>query len=718
MDENRALRSFRVVMRIGIVAGIAWAAALAWADEPATIAPPPPDRFGYPGDIGPSRGWYVWHKFDPQAWEVDVSRDPPGEIWKARVLPWCTTYRSQSYGARPDELFPGERVNVFFNPDGRTKWGYVVHFQDELSQMRGHNHAWQVREVEPGDRWFRASLWMGNEKKLDESQQPFWIDLDCEKWRDGRQVDRFPLKPDDHVWMTWVWQNGQRVVKRIVDAASCDALKARQERTTKWRLIDDGLPGVVTGVDGATVKLLLFSTYWSQARQFKPGQSVDVRPAGEAFLPDRAAAPIAAKLETVKFGGTYGSGPTNVSLTFASPEIAARVAARPADSLVFLRSAPVGDAAALATLLAQLAESNETPAAATARFTEGIVALSDPKLRTKAIELAPPIERAAGRGSRLRKLAEDVAAANGTLATLPGGPDWLRDLVGNDAMRSFDHAAVVDLLDKRIVPKSGQRNSVVDDEWIKKLEAFTDVESLELHSTAVTNAGVETIGSLKSLKRLSLTLLPVTGDCLEHLSGLAELQRLSLASTQCTGEGCRHLVPLKTLENLNFHSCGVTDAGLAEIGLLTSLERLEIVHTKFTDAGAKHLAGLTNLRRLQIGSRDATGAAVEPLKALPLRELDLHDGQASDEGLKHAAEIGTLRVLRVYGPVTDAGAANLARLEKLETLVLGHAPITDATLDALHGLKRLATLDVTGGKLSDEAVERLRKAVPGLRIQR
>src|SRR5262249_5995408 len=98
--------------------------------NPQQVKPPSARDYGGPGGVGPARGWYIWHKFDPDTWEVEVSRDPPGPTWKARVLPYTTTYRHLAYGARPDELRAGERVNLFFAPDEKLRWGYVCHFQD------------------------------------------------------------------------------------------------------------------------------------------------------------------------------------------------------------------------------------------------------------------------------------------------------------------------------------------------------------------------------------------------------------------------------------------------------------------------------------------------------------------------------------------------------------------------------------------------------------
>ncbi len=88
-----------------------------------------PRRFGSAGGVGPSRGWYIWRRFDPDTWEAEVAREGTDEVWKVRVLPWLTTFRYLVYGARPDELLSGERVNFFFSADENHRRGYLVHFQ-------------------------------------------------------------------------------------------------------------------------------------------------------------------------------------------------------------------------------------------------------------------------------------------------------------------------------------------------------------------------------------------------------------------------------------------------------------------------------------------------------------------------------------------------------------------------------------------------------------
>ena len=289
------------------------------AEESAAVKPPGPRDFASPGGVGPSRGWYIWQKFDPETWQVEVRREASGESWKAQVLPYASTYRYLAYGARPDELLPGERVNLFFAPDAKSKWGYVCHFQDELSQMQGHNHAWQVRSIRDDGHAFTASLWMGNEKKLADEELRFAIDPKCAKWLGGKQVDEFPLHVDQRLYMTWTLHDDQRTVALIADDASFDAIKAQEQKHIAEQMASEGVAGQIDTSDGTSVNLLVYSTYWAQmGLSFKPGQTVQLRATEKGFRP--AGEAVEAKLVSAKTGGTYGSGPTDVVLELQRAE--------------------------------------------------------------------------------------------------------------------------------------------------------------------------------------------------------------------------------------------------------------------------------------------------------------------------------------------------------------------------------------------------------------
>lgn len=270
-----------------------------------------PRKFGLPGGIGVTRGWYFWRKFDAATWTAEVEHEATGEINTVKVLPWATTYRHMVYGAHVDELLPGERVNLFFNPDGDKRRGYLVHYQDELCQMKGHGHAWVLREVAADGRHFTAQVFAG-EKVFEEKPREFELATDASHWRGGQRVNDAKLSPAERLYFTWTKRAERRVVTLTSDDASLDAVKKEEMARVSARLEREGLAGFVESVADGKANLVIFSTYWFQANQWKPGQTVKV------FASKNSAEPVGtgveAELLTRKNLGTYGSGATDAVL--------------------------------------------------------------------------------------------------------------------------------------------------------------------------------------------------------------------------------------------------------------------------------------------------------------------------------------------------------------------------------------------------------------------
>lgn len=63
---------------------------------------------------------------------------------------------------------------------------------------------------------------------------------------------------------------------QIVDEASLEEIKTRQLALINSRLAKDGLEGYIDDVDGKKVSFTVYSTYWLQANQVKPGQTVQI----------------------------------------------------------------------------------------------------------------------------------------------------------------------------------------------------------------------------------------------------------------------------------------------------------------------------------------------------------------------------------------------------------------------------------------------------------
>jgi hypothetical protein len=212
------------------------------------------------------------------------------------------------------------------------------------------------------------------------------------------------------------------------------------------------------------------------------------------------------------------------------------------------------------------------------------------------------------------------------------------------------------------------------DEAIPYLKALPGLRTLDLNWNRVTNAVLEqTQGSWPDLEELGLDGTEVTDSGIARLEkATPRLQSLSLTGNRgVTDIGIARLTKLP-LRQLHVSKTRMTDAGLASVKELTALEELYCGHQAITDVGVEHLKDMPNLRSLALGETS----------------------------------------------VTDAGLVHVARLTKLEFLVLDGTAVTDAGMVHLKGLtalKRLRLAD-TAVTATGEAV--LKKAIPGLMIER
>ena len=224
-------------------------------------SPVHPRRFGQTEAVESIRGWYIWKKWDADTWKAEVIKESTGEVFKVRFLPWATTYRYLVYGASPNDLLPGERVNIFFAADEEQPRGYIVHFQDELCQMKGHGHSWEIRSVTEDGKGFTARG-MAGDKPLEDKEFPFQIDPKCQKWHGGKLIDKLDLHKGDRLFLTWCLRDDKRIVMLIADAASLDAIKKSEEQHVAEQVAADGLGGRIEGVEGKTVQFMVFAPHW------------------------------------------------------------------------------------------------------------------------------------------------------------------------------------------------------------------------------------------------------------------------------------------------------------------------------------------------------------------------------------------------------------------------------------------------------------------------
>lgn len=270
-------------------------------------------------------------------------------------------------------------------------------------------------------------------------------------------------------------------------------------------------------------------------------------------------------------------------------------------------------------------------------------------------------------------------------------------------------------------------------------DAAGQIIEISLARTWATDADIERLTEVKTLKRLDLSLTYVSDRGVERVKRLEQLEDLNLYAAEfITDAALAFLRGHRRLETLNLRGTDVTDTSLAYIAALPSLKALDISFTQITDVGLEHLAPLARLEDLNLGGNKISGVGLHVLKLLPnLKRLSFYGIQRRNAGWCWAPvvtdlELDTIALLagledlnvglgvglgaprpsdlgpadgeaecRIAGGtrITDLGLSKLAKLKKLRRLDLSGAAVTSAglrTLAQLPDLERLNLWNVKG----------------------
>jgi hypothetical protein len=154
------------------------------------------------------------------------------------------------------------------------------------------------------------------------------------------------------------------------------------------------------------------------------------------------------------------------------------------------------------------------------------------------------------------------------------------------------------------------------------------------------------IQRLKFLKSIDLHGFGVNDRLLDYLTGLTNLESVELVHTFVTDSGLERLSSLKKLRTLRLCvNYDITDRGIRCLGRLTTLEELAIRESpKITGTGLKNLDRMANLRDLDLGWSNITDDGVKALGSQPaLESLVLHGTHITDRSLDYIKAMPKLR---------------------------------------------------------------------------
>jgi hypothetical protein len=290
--------------------------------------------------------------------------------------------------------------------------------------------------------------------------------------------------------------------------------------------------------------------------------------------------------------------------------------------------------------------------------------------------------------------------------------------------------------------------------WIESLGGSVTTDSkgvvtgVSLRGSWVNDTDLRRLASYSELTTLDLSLTHITDEGMAELKNLRNVADLNLYYAEyVTDQGVAAIKDWKKLKRLNLHGTKSSDTALEHIAGVTSLQSLDVGSTLMTDVGLERLSTLINLKELTMGGNELGDAGLQALRQLPtLTYLDLSGRQGTDKnvwtimmstaGLDAVLSLHNLQELRVgcyamnvgiegtkFGEVTATAVLPewlermRAQLPKLETVRFqGCGKIDDASIKTLIAMPNLKEADLRGTGVTEKGAAALRAAKPGVRI--
>jgi hypothetical protein len=174
-----------------------------------------------------------------------------------------------------------------------------------------------------------------------------------------------------------------------------------------------------------------------------------------------------------------------------------------------------------------------------------------------------------------------------------------------------------------------------DDDWVRHLAHFSELKSVWLDRTHISDAAIGALLARSTIEDLGLQETATTSAAFEGLRpGTNPLRCLHASSTQLTDSGVDAISHCGGLVTLKCGDCRITSAAVRSLARCGCLENLVLNDTDVDDSAGPYLAALPSLVRLNLKGTKVTDEILPYLIGMRrLKSLCLDGTQVTESGL-------------------------------------------------------------------------------------
>ena len=285
-----------------------------------------------------------------------------------------------------------------------------------------------------------------------------------------------------------------------------------------------------------------------------------------------------------------------------------------------------------------------------------------------------------------------------------GSPEntWIDGVVKNISSQPDVNADLSILALLRNVQTLRLAGNGVDDRIGPILRQLTDLHSLDLSDSRVTDAMLSTLPVFEKLQSVSLENTEASRGSLQWLSLCPNLLYLNMSGTLPDASEYSQPLPFNNLKTLQLADVKTAMRVLNDIRA-PGLSYINLNHCEIADNDMAVLNRFTSLSNLDLSANPITGSGLSVLHTLPIRELRLNNTRLNDGGMSALSTTHEFRVLDLSDTfVSTDGLEFLSTLRVADLRLRGFDLSSDAT-EALTQINGLRRLDLRHTTLDDSA---------------